>query len=101
MSLEKRGNGEYFYLVRRVGGRVVKQYVGGGAAGALAAHLDAIRQEMRRTDRERAKIDRERLAALAAPVDALDAYANKLVAAVLHAAGYHRPKRAPWRKRRA
>jgi hypothetical protein len=52
MGWEQRGNREYYYQAERVGGRVVKRYVGGGRVGELAAQLDQIERSERDTDRE-------------------------------------------------
>ena len=39
MGWEQRGNATYYYSAERVGGRVVKQYVGTGRVAALTALL--------------------------------------------------------------
>jgi hypothetical protein len=48
MAWERRRNGRlYFYRARRIGGRVVKRYVGAGKAGEMAARMDAERRAER------------------------------------------------------
>ena len=100
MGLEQRGGGTYYYTAERVGGRVVKSYVGAGRVAELAAQLDAeTRAEKARRVAEQKK-ERDALAALAAALAPLNELADAATAAALVAAGCHRPKRGPWRKRR-
>lgn len=101
MGWEKRGNRDYYYTAERVGGRVVKRYVGAGRVAELAASLDAITREQADTAAEDARRAQADLDALTAAVGPLHDPADALTAAALTAAGFHRPKRGPWRKRRA
>jgi hypothetical protein len=101
MGWEKRGNATYYYTAERVGGRVVKQYVGTGRVGALAAQLEANTRAERTDAAEAERRARDELAALDAALVPLNKLAAAVTAAALVAAGYHRPKRGPWRKRRA
>jgi hypothetical protein len=98
MAWERRGNAPY-YTAERVGGRVVKQYVGTGPAAELAAELDAVRQQERSEAAEREARERDQMAALEAVLTPLNELADALGTAALVAAGYHRPKRGPWRRR--
>ncbi|MBY0456956.1 MAG: hypothetical protein K2V38_06445 [Gemmataceae bacterium] len=100
MAWEQRGSASYYYTAERIDGRVVKQYVGTGPVAELAAELDAIRMQERAEAAERERCDREELAALESALTPLNELADALTAAALVAAGYHRPKRGPWRKRR-
>ncbi len=100
MGFEQRGNGTYYYTAERVGGRVVKTYVGAGRVAELAALLDV---ETRAERAQAAEVDRrarDELAALDAALEPLNELADAATAAALVAAGCHRPKRGPWRKRR-
>jgi hypothetical protein len=83
-----------------VNGRVVREYVGGGLLGQLAARMDA--QERRRREEEAAawKEEQERMEALTAPVEELCEGVEVLARATLLASGYHRHNRGEWRKRR-
>ena len=98
---ERRERGGLYYTrSRKEGGRVVREYVGGGVLGELAARLDA--EVRRRRDEERAsrREERERLEALAAPLEELCEAAEVIARAALLASGYHRHNRGEWRKRR-
>jgi hypothetical protein len=99
MGWEERKGKRYWYDAERVGGRVVKRYVG---AGLLADSAEAIRAYV--ADRRKwARIDRELAAARRSrPSRALTlaAVADTVLAAWLPACGWHRPKRGPWRRKR-
>ncbi len=101
MGLETRqGRGLYYTRSRRVNGRVVREYLGSGTVALLAAELD---QEERAERRQRAaalKAERDRLAALAAPTEALCDLADGLAAGALLLAGYRRHHRGEWRRQR-
>jgi hypothetical protein len=88
---ERERGGRYYTRSRREGGRVVREYVGGGLAGELAAEADR-KRELEEAQREREREDIERIKALAAPVLEVSEAAEILVHAHLIAAGYHRRK---------
>jgi hypothetical protein len=92
----KRG---YYYRVRKVGGRVVREYVGTGRVAELAAQLDAIERETREAEAAAWRAEKARLEALDADVAALIEVTDLAAAAALLAAGYHQHKRQ-WRRKR-
>jgi hypothetical protein len=92
--------GRYYTRSRKVGGRVVREYVGKGIIGQLAARLDESEREKRAAERAEQQARRDELDALDAPLRELDKLTDVLVRAVLLASGYHRHKRGEWRKRR-
>ena len=101
MGWEKRDRGGLYYTrSRKVGGRVVREYVGSGILGHLAGLQDA--QERRRREQEAALWNEERgkLQALVAPVEQLCEAAEILYRAALLAAGYRRHQRGQWRRKR-
>lgn len=100
MAWERRTRGGLYYTrSRRVGGRVVREYIGCGEVARAIARLDALEREER--EAERAEREQERvettaaMQAMAVLVDALE----ELVEAVLTANGYHQ-HRGQWRSRR-
>jgi hypothetical protein len=93
MAWEERGRGgRYYTRSRREGGRVVREYVGGGLVGEMAAEADRIEREQRDAEEARQKRELERLEALAAPVVELHEVAAVLARAHLLASGCHRHK---------
>ena len=94
MAWETRSRGgRYYTRSRRVNGRVVREYVGGGIVGRVGAAVDAACRA------ERAD-ERAALAELDTLVEELDTLAELVAWAALLAAGYHRPNYGPWRRRR-
>jgi acyl-CoA reductase-like NAD-dependent aldehyde dehydrogenase len=92
--------GRYYVRTVKRGGRVVHEYVGGGARAALAAVEDA-RQGAEREARAAAwRAAKDRLEALDAALDQLYETADRFARLALLAAGYHQHDRGEWRKRR-
>jgi hypothetical protein len=89
----------YYYRVREVNGRVVREYVGTGRVAELAAQLDAIKREERATEAAAWRAEKARLDALDADVAALIEVTDLAAAAALLAAGFHQHKRQ-WRRKR-
>ena len=101
MGWEKRDRGGLYYTrTRKVGGRVVREYLGGGILGHTAALQDA--QERKRREEEAAlwKDERDRLEALVVSVEDLCEAAEILYRAALLAAGFRRHQRGEWRRKR-
>ena len=92
--------GPYYTRSRKEGGRVVREYVGGGALGEIAALEDEHERRRRQEEAAFCKEERDGLEKLAAPVDELCEVAEVLARATLLAAGYRRHNRGEWRKRR-
>ena len=101
MAWEQRGAQRYYYRSRKIGGRVVKEYIGGGLAGELAAREDETRRRKQEAERVALQGDRDAFEAAAAAHDAFARATDALVTAALVAAGYHRHDRGHWRKRHA
>jgi hypothetical protein len=100
MGWEKRKRGGLYYTrSKKVGGRVVREYVGGGTLGQIAALQDAQERRLREDEAALWKEERERLEALLAPVEQLYEATEILYRAALLAAGFRRHQRGEWRKR--
>ena len=99
MALESRGKKSYYYRKRRVGQRVISEYVGGGMAGEFAEMSDSDdrqkadlrRRAFQELQRRDATIDKE--------IDDIGTQVKALVQAALLVTGYHQFKRT-WRKQR-
>ena len=97
MPWEKReGRGRYYTRTRRVDGRRVREYIGGGVPGEIAAFSDEHKRRVREETAAHLRERREELEALAAPAACLEEAAEILAHATLIAAGYHR-HRGNWR----
>ena len=101
MSWERRKRGgQYYYRAKKIGGRVVKQYLGAGPVAELVAARDAQDRAERLAAATIRNTERNRLTnldeAVQAPHDAIES----LLRAHLVLAGYHRHARGEWRRRR-
>jgi hypothetical protein len=102
MGWETREGGRvpYYTRTRRVGGGRVREYVGGGPAGALAAEEDAERRATKEQERAELEALRAERAGRERWLDQLDARANALLRAGLVLAGYRQHDRGEWRRQR-
>ena len=92
--------GRYYTRSRKVGGRVVREYVGGGRVAELAAALDAAERRERAEARQRLREAAAADAAAFAALTELGCVLDGLAAAFLIGAGYRRHHRGEWRRRR-
>ena len=100
MGWETRRNRTYYYRSRKVGGRVIKEYIGAGPLAELAATQDAADRAERTAASAAKRSTRAELDAVDAPVDAFAATLESLTRARLLLAGYHRHHGGEWRRRR-
>lgn len=99
MGWERRGSGNYYYRKKRVGGRVVTEYVGKG----LSAELGALFDDKMRSERELERAAREKARAEEEQIDHALVELEELVQAItrgyLIVQGYHKHK-GQWRRKR-
>ena len=92
-------NGRYYTRSRKVNDRVIREYVGSGKVGELAAQLDAMEREQREYEREAWRLEREAIEAFDEAVAKVCQMADIVARAAMVAAGFHR-HRGEWRRRR-
>jgi hypothetical protein len=100
MGWDRKGKHAYYSRSRRVGRRVVREYLGAGEEAQQAAREDAARRQAREAERAARQEALAEMAALDPPLDELNALADLAAAAALLGAGCHRHHRGPWRRRR-
>jgi len=83
-----------------VNGRVVREYVGGGALGELVALMDAEERQRREEEAAAWRKEREHLEELAGLVDELCEAVETVARATLLTAGFRQHNRGEWRRRR-
>lgn len=101
MAWEERSGRPYYYRSRRVGGRVLKEYVGAGPAAELMADVEEAARQAERARRETEKAERERLEAFDREIDAVCETIELVARAALVEAGYRQHNRGEWRLRHA
>ncbi len=92
--------GRYYTRSRRVGGRVVREYVGSGPVAQLAARLDARERAEREAERRAHRAERDRLEAADVAVAELCDLSEALASGALLLAASTGHDRGEWRKRR-
>ncbi|MFO0957425.1 MAG: hypothetical protein U0800_08145 [Isosphaeraceae bacterium] len=100
MGWEDRNGRLYYYEKERRGGRIVSIYRGSGPIATCSARLNELARERRSLRRSLDEGER----AISDDAEAqLNRYAkavDRLLGLALQSAGYHRPNRGPWRRRR-
>jgi len=100
MAWETRnGRGRYYTRSRKVSGRVVREYIGAGIAGELAAQEDAERRSKREKQRSAWMSQKREQEAIEDLVGERRKVLGALTGATLLHAGFHRHHRGEWRKR--
>lgn len=97
MPWDKRG---YYYRKKRIGSRVVSEYVGKGFMADLEAGSDQTERDARECERAALQAMKAECGALDESVAAADAAIGALMKQTLQSAGYHQHERGQWRKRR-
>ena len=101
MAWEKRERGGLYYTrSRKVDGRVVREYVGGGLRGEKAARMDSKEQQRREEEAAAWREERERLEELEGLIDEFCEAVETVARATLLAAGFRQHNRGEWRRRR-
>lgn len=100
MGWERRQRGgQYYYRSRRVGGRVIKEYLGAGSEAKLAAGVDSLRRKQRKEKRDAERQDRQSYEDALGPLQDFLARCKSIARARLLLAGYHQHDRGEWRRR--
>ena len=92
--------GRYYTRSKKVNGRIVREYVGTGRVGELAAQLDAVGREHRALVAAERRMERTRNDDLVAQIQALIDVTDLLACAALAVAGFRQHNRGEWRKTR-
>jgi hypothetical protein len=90
----------YYYRVRKVNGRVVRQYCGSGPLAQLAAAQVEVERSRRGLRRLAERHQREEMEAFDDQVNEVNRLADLLAQAALIAAAYHQHDRGQWRRKR-
>ena len=94
----RRGRGRHYTRSRRVGSRVVREYVPKSLA-ELVAEVDRLDRLVGEAEREKRREARAQLTAIDEELDELDRVCVSLTKGALLASGYHQHK-GEWRRRR-
>ena len=100
MAFFTRNRKRYFYLSRRIGRRIAKEYFGSGAAAEAAANAVARRKATRIRSRAERAAERQRWADVDQMIDELDKIVRALMHARLTTQGYRRHACGLWRRKR-
>lgn len=99
MSWETRANGKRYYTrSHRVDGRIIREYVGGGQIGELAARFDEIDRESRMQKADMIRESLRQAEQMDAELAKFEEFADNISRGLLLVAGYHQHNRSEWRK---
>ena len=91
--------GRYYTRSKKIGGRVVREYVGTGYVAERIAQMDAEEREEREQVQAALKAERDRIRAQGKAVMDYCRNVDEVLTEALLAAGYHNHK-GQWRRRR-
>ncbi|MGY8824303.1 MAG: hypothetical protein ACKVJG_10275 [Candidatus Latescibacterota bacterium] len=99
MTWETRERGSRYYTrTRRTNGRRIREYIGGGVAGELAAQADEDARQERRRQRAAWRVEQEQVLAHEEPTSTMLAICEVVMRSELEPLGYYR-RRGEWRHR--
>jgi hypothetical protein len=102
MGWERRTRGGLYYTrSKKVGGRVVRKYIGAGLLGQFAALSDAERRAQVKAQAESWRAEKAHLESADAALHVLCDTSEAMARGSLILGGYYRHHRGEWRKRRA
>jgi len=99
MAWENRGNNRYYYRKRRIGRRVVSEYIGAGLLAEMQAEQDVQGRERLLEEQRIRCVMRKQAERIDGDLNQAEQLTRALVRASLLLAGYH-PHSRTWRKRR-
>jgi hypothetical protein len=98
MGIERRGDNLYYYRKKRIGDRIISEYVGAGELGRMAAEADRVEREKQSEERLRTEVMGAEIMAEDKVFAEYAGLVNTLVQGLLLAEGYHMHK-GQWRGR--
>lgn len=99
MGWEQRGNLKYYYRKKRVGNRVVSEYLGRGKHVEKILRLEENERQKIRERNEQEALEIDRIRVESERIESLFQSARTLTHSILIASGYHTHK-GQWRRRR-
>ncbi len=96
----RQRGGRYYTRSKKIAGRVIREYVGTGLVGELAAAADARARAERQAEKAAWRAEQERMEAALAPFKDFYDGVETLVRGSLILAGYHQHHRGEWRRKR-
>lgn len=100
MGWERRGNGRYYYIGRRVAERVEKEYIGKGTVATLVVEAQALAKLEQTALHALEMRERVRLKKYDAMIEKACSEIELLFKATLFADGCYRTKAWQWRRKR-
>ncbi len=96
----RQRGGRYYTRSKKIGGRVIREYVGTGFVGQLAAAADERERAQRQAQQAAWRAEQEQIESAIAPLEKFCEVVETLAQASLLLAGYHRHHRGEWRRKR-
>ena len=100
MGWERRGNGQYYYRKKRINGRVVSLYIGGGEFAAASQVLDQSESASKALEIAAWQDEKNQATAIDQKVNNSLESLQGLIEQTLEGWGYRKVK-GEWRKKRA
>lgn len=99
MAWETRGNNSYYYRKRRIGEKVVSEYIGKGRVAEDIVDLDLAERQFQKEALDQEKRDFDEIEALSLQVTEAENLIKHILSIYLIASGFHKHK-GQWRRKR-
>lgn len=100
MAIEYRNSNMYYYRKRRVGNRVISEYIGKGESALLFANLDRIEREEQRMKARILRENMKKLEIIDQDLSEIEEMTRTLIETYLVSKGFYKTKSREWRLKR-
>lgn len=98
MAFENRNGRTYYYRKKRIGNRVISEYVGGGEVADLIAGLDELKREQKQFETQIEREMRKESEEIDQDLTEIESKINLIIEGFLISKGFYKSKSREWRK---
>jgi len=97
MAFEERNGNSYYYRKKRIGNRVVSEYIGKGELALMLYQMDKSKRKERESNAKKERRNREKIEEFDRDLFEIESKIKSLVEIFLINKGFHKTKSREWR----